>query len=85
MRGDLQVSQFKDTYAATLAARVFRALMAMAAYFDLDIQQFDAINAFTNTTINKLIYVRFPDGFYVPRQCLKLYKALYRLPRSPLL
>jgi hypothetical protein len=37
VRGDLQVSQFKDTYAATLAARVFRALMAIIAYFNLDI------------------------------------------------
>jgi hypothetical protein len=37
IRGDLQVSQFKDTYAATLAARVFRALIAIAAFFNLDI------------------------------------------------
>ena len=37
VRGDLQILQFKDTYAATLAARVFRALMAIAAYFNLNI------------------------------------------------
>jgi len=37
IRGDLQVSQFKDTYAATLAIRVFKALIAIAAYFNLDI------------------------------------------------
>jgi hypothetical protein len=37
IRGDLQVSQFKDTYAATLAARVFRALIAIVAFFNLDI------------------------------------------------
>jgi len=85
VRGDLQVSQFKDTYAATLAARVFRALMAIAAYFDLDIQQFDTINAFTNATIDKLIYVRYPDGYHVPGHCLMLHKALYGLLRSPLL
>jgi hypothetical protein len=29
--------QFKDTYAATLAAQVFRALIAIAAFFNLDI------------------------------------------------
>jgi hypothetical protein len=29
--------------------------------------------------------VRFPDGFSVQGKCLKLIKALYRLPRSPLL
>jgi hypothetical protein len=59
--------------------------MAIAAYFDLNIQQFDAINAFTNATINELIYVRYPDGYHVPGHCLMLRKALYGLPRSPLL
>jgi len=63
IRGDLQVSQFKDTYAATLAARVFKALIAIAAYFNLDIYQFDAINAFCNTLIDKLIYICYPDRF----------------------
>jgi len=85
VRGDLQVSQFKDTYAATLAARVFKALMAIAAYFNLDIYQFDAINAFCNALIDELIYVRYPDGFQVPGSCLKLLKALYGMPRSALL
>ena len=37
VRGDLQVSQFKDIYAATLATQVFRVLIAIAAYFNLDI------------------------------------------------
>jgi hypothetical protein len=63
VQGDFQVSQFKDTYAATLAARVFRALIAIAAFFNLDIYQFDAINAFCNAKIDKLVYVRYLDGF----------------------
>jgi hypothetical protein len=84
-RGDLCLLTDQDTYAATLATRVFRALMAIAAYFDLDIYQFDAINAFTNTYLDEDVFVRFPDGFSVQGKCLKLIKALYRLPRSPLL
>ncbi len=59
--------------------------MAIAAYFDLNIQQFDVINTFTNTTINELIYVRYPDGYHVLGHCLMLRKALYGLLRSPLL
>jgi hypothetical protein len=35
VRGDLQQRNNKDTYAATLAARIFRALMAIAAAYDL--------------------------------------------------
>lgn len=82
VRGDLQKSQFKDTYAATLVARVFRALMAIAAYFDLEIHQFDAINAFTNSEIDELVYVKYPDGFQILGYCLKFRKPLYGLPRS---
>ncbi len=59
--------------------------MAIVAYFDLDIQQFDVINAFTNATINELIYVQYPDGYHVSCHCLKLRKALYSLLRSLLL
>jgi len=85
VRGDLQKSSSQDTYAATLAARVFRALMAIAAYFDLDIHQFDAVNAFCNAFLDELVYIRYPDGFQVPGYCLQLIRALYGLPKSPLL
>ena len=36
VRGDLQYG-YQDTYAATLAYRTFRALMAITAVFDLEI------------------------------------------------
>ena len=36
VRGDLQKFGLQDTYAATLAARTFRTLMAITAYFDLE-------------------------------------------------
>ena len=36
VRGDLQPTTQAETYAATLAARTFRALMAITAVFDLE-------------------------------------------------
>ena len=66
-------------YATTLAARLFRALMAIIAIFDLDCWQGNIINTFTNSLINKIIYVKCPDGFGVNGKCLLLYKALYGL------
>jgi hypothetical protein len=36
------------TYIATLVARLFRIFIAIAAYFNLKIKQFDIINAFAN-------------------------------------
>ena len=64
VREDLQIdSMYKDNYAATLTARIVCALLAISAYFDLEMKQFDAVSAFTNSDIDETIYIRFPDGF----------------------
>ena len=62
VRGDLQVTK-EETYAATLVAWIFCALIAIAAVFNLEIQQYDAVNAFINAKLNKLIYCYCPEGF----------------------
>jgi hypothetical protein len=62
VRGDLQ-EQYGDTYAATLAARLFRALMALACAFNLKAIQYDVPNAFLNATLDRTLTVRTPDGF----------------------
>src|SRR5579871_2244835 len=59
--------------------------MAIAVYFNLEMRQFDAVNAFTNSNIDEDVYIRFPDGYGCLGKCLKLLRALYGLPRSPLL
>ena len=85
VRGDLQPKSDKDTYAATLAARVFRALMAIAAAHNFEAYQLDAISAFVNSQLDEIVHCRFPDGFDHPGLCLLLRRALYELRRSPLL
>jgi Reverse transcriptase (RNA-dependent DNA polymerase) len=85
VRGDLQPQGNEETYAATLATRVFRFLMALTAYFDLEAKQFDAINAFTNAQINSKIWIRFPPGMERSGRALLLKRALYGLRVSPLL
>ena len=84
VRGDLQES-FQDNYAATLASRVFRALMAITAAYDLEIIQLDAVNAFLNSKIDHEVYIEYPEGFKQPGRILRLLLALYGLKRSPLL
>ena len=51
VRGDLQ-SPLDDTYAATLAIRNFRALIAIANYFNLKLKQYNVLVAFFNALIN---------------------------------
>ena len=81
---DLQITK-EETYTATLAAQIFRALIAIAAAFNLEIRQYNAINAFTNAKLSKPIYCYCPEGFKQNRHILKLLMALYRLKISPLL
>jgi hypothetical protein len=83
VRGDLQPPSPTETYAATLAARIFRALMALMAAFDLDSCQFDATNAFVNADIDEETYVHHPEGFRRRGFNLRLRKALYGLKQAP--
>ncbi|KAJ3454849.1 hypothetical protein MRS44_013449 [Fusarium solani] len=86
VRGDQQVkSVHEETYAATLAGRSFRTLMAIAARFDLELIQYDAVNAFVNARLDKDIFMRMPPGYRKPGMILMLQKALYGLRESPLL
>lgn len=84
VRGDLQSTE-QDTYAATLAARTFRALMAISAAFDLEMRQYDAVNAFVNSRLDELIWCLPPEGYERLEQLWLLLRALYGLKRSPLL
>jgi hypothetical protein len=46
--------------------------MVIAAYFDLEIRQFDAVNAYTNSDIDEDVYIRFLEGYSRQGICLKL-------------
>jgi hypothetical protein len=83
-RGDLQATE-EDTYAATLASQSFRACMAVASAFDLEIKQYDAVNAFINSTLDTPIDCHCAEGYTKPGMKLQLNKALYGLQQSPLL
>ncbi|KAF7566661.1 hypothetical protein PtrM4_149810 [Pyrenophora tritici-repentis] len=86
VRGDQQRNiTSQDTYAATLAGRSFRMLMAIAAKYDLELKQYDVTNAFVHAAIDREIYMRMPKGYQKPGTLLKVRKALYGLRISPLL
>lgn len=86
VRGDQQIKTIhEETYAATLAGRSFRILMAIAARFDMELIQYDAVNAFVNAKLENEVFMRMPSGYRKPGIILKLQKALYGLRESPLL
>lgn len=86
VRGDQQRNiTSQDTYAATLASRSFRMLMAIAARYDLELKQWDVTNAFVHATMDREIYMRMPRGHQKKGTILRVQKALYGLRISPLL
>ncbi|KAI0998790.1 hypothetical protein K3495_g9408 [Podosphaera aphanis] len=79
IRGDLQIPTEKDTYAATLAMRVNRAVLSICAYFNLETHQFDVTNAFPHADLDNDddVVIHYPEGFKIPKHKLKVLKALY--------
>ena len=64
---------------------VFRALFAIAAFYNLDIEQMDIKTAFLYGIIDQLLYVEVPKGYeqqWKNQVCL-LKKVLYGLKQSP--
>jgi hypothetical protein len=70
--------------AATLAAKIFRFMMAVTAAFDLETEQFDAINAFLNSEIDRETYIRMPEGFQVQNPTTKTILSLSEAILLPL-
>ncbi len=78
VRDDLQ-SIDQNTYAITLTVKTFCALMIISTVFDLEIWQYDAINAFINNEIDKELYNECSNEFFRFDYCWKLNKVLYEL------
>jgi hypothetical protein len=83
-RGDLQSTE-EETYAATLAAQTFRAIIAIACTFDLEVRQFDVVAAYSNAELEQPLTAHLPEGFKQKGKCLQVIKALYGLQESALL
>ncbi len=77
---------FDQTFAAMVKLMAFRVLFAIAAYYDLDINQKDIKTAFLYGLIDQLVYVQIFKGLENSTnrgKVCKLLKALYRLKQVP--
>jgi hypothetical protein len=84
VRNDLQ-SIDQNTYAITLTAKTFRALMIISTVFDLEIWQYDAISVFINSEIDEDLYSECSNEFSRFDHCWKLNKTLYELKQVSIL
>jgi hypothetical protein len=69
-----------------LAIRNFRALIAIANYFDLELKQYDVPTAFLNANINRTLYAETLEAFrHTKGEIMLVLRALYGLKESPVL
>ena len=76
---------FDQTFAALVKLMAFRVLFAIAAYYDLDIDQMDVKMAFVYGVIDKLVYVQIPKSLETTANkgmVCKLLKTLYGLKQA---
>ena len=56
--------------------------MAIAARFDLELKQYDAVNAFVHAPLSNKVYMRMPIGYREKGKVYQLNRALYGLRES---
>ena len=74
---------YTDTFAPVTKFSSIRVLLALAAYYDLEIHQMDVKSAFLNGELEEEIYLRPPPGFRdKPVKVWHLWRALYGLKQA---
>ena len=74
---------FNETFAAVVKPMTYKALFAIAARNDWEIEQMDVVTAFLYGVLDEDVYVEMPTGFEEPGKVCKLNKALYGLKQAP--
>ncbi|KID83900.1 polyprotein [Metarhizium guizhouense ARSEF 977] len=72
--GNQQEKNALPTRATTLASMSFRALMAIAAEHDLELEQMDAVNAFVNCELDEVVYMCSVIVFFFVDDTIWAYK-----------
>ena len=72
----------QDVYVVTLTIKIFRIFMIIVVVFNLKTRQYDAINVFVNSEINKFIYCKSFDDWKKVNELLLLLKTFYDLKQS---
>ena len=52
-----------NIYAATLVSKNFKVLLVIIIKFDLKLYQYNAINTFIHTKLNKVVYIKILPGY----------------------
>ncbi|KAJ3527698.1 hypothetical protein NMY22_g9685 [Coprinellus aureogranulatus] len=84
-RGFTQVKgkDYQDTFAPVANLESIRIILALAAQFDLELDQMDVKTAYLNGILDEELYLMPPDGVSIkPGHCWRLKRSLYGLKQS---
>lgn len=73
---------YEETYSPVIRYNSIRLLLALAAKFDLDTEQMDAITAFIQGDVREEIYMVQPKEYQQGEKVCKLNKAIYGLKQA---
>ena len=73
---------FEETYAPVVRYASIRLLIALAAEFDLDIDQMDVLTAFLHPELEEEIYMQLPTGHKLNGKICRLNKSMYGLKQA---
>ena len=76
---------FKETFAPTAKWATIRAILALAAIEDMELESVDISSAFLNGVLEEEVYMEQPEGFHQGARddFLLLLKGLYGLKQAP--
>ena len=74
---------YNETFASVVKPMSYKAIFAIAAANDWDLEQMDVKTAFLYGAVEEEIYVELPQGFRKKKGICRLLKALYGLKQSP--
>ena len=74
---------YEDTFTTVVKPMSYKTLLAISAFYGLNIQQMDIVTAFLLSFLDETIYVKQPHYFAKGLQVCHLHKALYGLKQSP--
>ena len=52
-----------DIYTAMLVGKSFKVLFVIVVKFDLELHQYDVVNAFVYAKLDEVVYMRMPPGY----------------------
>lgn len=73
---------YDETFSPVVRQSSIRYLMSLAAQYDLEIEQMDAVSAFLQGEVNEEIYIKQPVEFRNGDKVCRLNKAMYGLKQA---